>query len=330
MMARIGLLTSGGDAPGMNAAIRAAVRCGTALGCSFVGILRGYEGLISGETIPLDNRAVGGIVERGGTLLRTARSEEFMTDSGRRKALASIASHHIDGMIVIGGNGSLRGAQWLSEQGVPTMGIPASIDNDIPGTTMSIGVDTALNTVVQCLDKLRDTAVAHERAFVVEVMGRESGYIALMGGLAGGAEVILLPEAPVSLHLIARRVQDGVALGKCHSIIVVAEGFSLTDAVAPPTSAAQAICRHLDAQDTLESRLTILGHLQRGGSPSAFDRILASRFGKAAAQALAFGEPSAIMAYTGHDVAAVPYATLDAPCLNVSPEFLELADAVAH
>lgn len=329
-MKRIGVLTSGGDSPGMNAAIRAAVRCGTDAGFSMFGVGRGYSGLIDGDIFPLDNRSVGGIIERGGTMLRSARSQEFLTRNGQEKALAAIAAHQLDGLIVIGGNGSLRGAWWLCDNGVPTMGIPASIDNDIPGSTMAIGVDSALNTVVECLNRIRDTAIAHERAFVVEVMGRESGYIALMGGLAGGAEIILLPEMPVSFDDIARNVLDGLALGKTHSIIVVAEGFTTTDVRTHEGSSAQAICRHLDALGSVESRLTILGHLQRGGSPTAFDRILASRFGEAAIRAW-FAEPvGSMLSYDGQNIVTVPYATLDLPCENVSPDILRLADTVAH
>jgi len=330
IMKRIGVLTSGGDAPGMNAAIRAAIRCGTSLGFSLFGIERGYAGLISGEVIPLDNRSVGGIIERGGTILRSARSQPFRQHDGQRQALSTIRKHTLDGLIVIGGNGSLRGAQWLSEHGVPAVGIPASIDNDIPGSTMAIGVDSALNTVVECLDRLRDTAIAHARVFVVEVMGRESGYIALMGGLAGGAEIILLPEMPKSLHDIERSVQDGMARGKSHSIIVVAEGFTPSDGPSPLSSSAREICNHLDALGTVESRITILGHLQRGGSPSAFDRILASRFGEAAIRAFTGDAPSGMMAYDGRNVVALPYSKLDEPCSNVDPEILKLADIVAH
>ena len=329
-MARIGVLTSGGDSPGMNAAIRSAIRCGTGLGFSLFGIRRGYAGLIDGDVLPLDNRAVGGIIERGGTILRSARSQAFRTHEGQQQALSTIRNHALDGLIVIGGNGSLRGAQWLSEQGVPTVGVPASIDNDIPGSLMAIGVDSALNTVVECLDRLRDTAIAHERAVVVEVMGRESGYIALMGGLAGGAEIILLPEMQLSLQDIARSVQGGLSLGKSHSIIVVAEGFTPMDVPSHSGSSARVICNHLDALGNVESRLTILGHLQRGGSPSAFDRILASRFGEAAIQAFATETPSAMMIFDGRSIVPVPYVTLDTPCANVDPEVLKLADIVAH
>jgi 6-phosphofructokinase 1 len=294
------------------------------------GIDRGYAGLVDGEVRPLDNRAVGGIIERGGTMLHTARSMAFMRADGQQKALATVKEHSLDGLIVIGGNGSLRGAQWLSENGVPTIGVPASIDNDIPMSRMAIGVDTALNTVVECLNRLRDTAIAHERAFVVEVMGRESGYIALMGGLAGGAEIILLPEIPISLDEIAEAVQSGIQLGKRHSIIVVAEGFMPPGSEPTSISAARRICNRLEDLNSLETRLTILGHLQRGGSPTAFDRILANRFGQAAVKAFAEGTTSAMLIHDGATIQAVPYATLDKPCRNVDPKLLELSVTVAQ
>jgi 6-phosphofructokinase 1 len=329
-MTTIGILTSGGDAPGMNAALRAAVRCGTDLGLTFFGIERGYQGLIEGELVPLDNRAVSGIIERGGTLLKSARSKAFMTPEGGRQALSTIREHGLDGLIVIGGNGSLRGAQWLSEQGIPTVGVPASIDNDVPRSRMAIGVDTAVNTVVMCLDRLRDTAIAHERAFVVEVMGRESGYIALMAGLAGGAEIILLPEIPVALDAIAQSVQDGFQMGKHHSIIVVAEGFVPKDDALKVASPGREVSNRLEKIKTLETRLTILGHLQRGGSPTAFDRILASRFGEAAAKTLHEDASSTLLVYDGDYIVEMPYATLDEPCRNVDPEILSLANTVAN
>ena len=218
----------------------------------------------------------------------------------------------------------------MSESGVPTVGVPASIDNDIPESTMAIGVDSALNTVVECLDRIRDTAIAHERVFVVEVMGRESGYIALMGGLAGGAEIILLPEIPVPLKNVARNVHDGLTLGKRHSIIVVAEGFTPTDATLHSGSSGLAVCKHLETLGALETRLTILGHLQRGGSPTAFDRILAGRLGEAAIQAFAENRTAIMLSYDGRDIVALPYSTLNKPCRNVNQEILKLAGSIAH
>ncbi len=327
---RVGLLTSGGDAPGMNAAIRAAVRCGTERGAEMLGVHRGYNGLVEGDFEPLDNRAVGGIIERGGTMLRSARSAAFSTSAGREKALAEIRRHSLDGLIVIGGNGSLRGAQWLQANTVPAVGIPASIDNDIPGTEMAIGVDTAVNTVVSALNRIRDTAVSHERAFVVEVMGRKSGYIALMGGLAGGAEVILLPEVPVTLSDVVKQVCEGIQRGKGHSIIVVAEGFAPIDCPNPKPSSGRVVSDALELAGTVETRLTILGHLQRGGSPSASDRTLACRFAESAVTWLMDDVSGVYTGLSGRDIVSVPLASIEEDCRNVNLDLLRLAHVLAH
>jgi len=327
---RIGLLTSGGDAPGMNAAIRAIVRCGTERGVEMRGIHRGFSGLIEGEMEPLDNRAVGGIIERGGTILRSARSEAFLMPEGRRRAVDEIGRHGLDGLIVVGGNGSLRGARWLDENVVRAIGIPASIDNDVPRTEMAIGVDTAINTVVDALNRIRDTAVAHGRAFVIEVMGRKSGYIALMGGLAGGAEVILLPELSMELAEVVEQVLDGVEKGKKHSIVVIAEGFAPTDHPNPALSSGRLVAEALECDGTVETRLTILGHVQRGGSPSAFDRILACRFAKKAVDWLADGRRGAYAGLAGRRILPIPFASLDEPCGNVDLSLLRLAQTLAH
>lgn len=326
---KIGILTSGGDAPGMNAAIRAAVRVGTGLGFEMFGIRHGFNGLIEGDIIPLDNRAVGGIIERGGTFLYTARSREFLTSAGQEKALATIARARLDGLVIIGGNGSLKGARFLEEQGVPTVGVPGSIDNDIYGTAMAIGVDTALNTVVDSLNRIRDTALSHERAFVVEVMGRKSGYIALMGGLAGGAEIVLIPEVPVSLGKILAEVDAGLRKGKHHSIIVVAEGFTPKGGRKGGKSAGRMVSDFLEESGEIETRLTILGHLQRGGSPSAFDRILASRLGAAAVEQFDKGETGVMVALSGNRITTVPLDNLDRDGSNVDLEVYKLAYAVA-
>ena len=327
---RLGILTSGGDSPGMNAAVRAAVRCGTARGLEMAGIRHGYVGLIAGDVIPLDNRAVGGIIERGGTFLGSARSKEFMAPGGQKQALASIESAGLDGLIVIGGNGSLAGARWLQENGVPTVGIPASIDNDVYGSAMAIGVDTALNTVVDSLDRIRDTAISHDRAFVVEVMGRKSGYIALMGGLAGGAELVLVPEFPVSLQDISEHVLAGLRKGKHHSIIVVAEGFIAAGKEETGGSSGRIVSDFLERTGAIETRLSILGHLQRGGSPSAFDRILASRLGKAAVDMLADGESGVMVALTGQELTSVPLSQISRPSENFNAEIYELINEIAN
>jgi len=294
------------------------------------GVQRGYAGLIENDVIPLDDRAVGGIIERGGTMLLSARSPEFLTPDGQAQALSTLRENALDALIVIGGNGSLSGARWLHGQGVSVVGIPASIDNDIPGTEMAIGVDTALNTVVEGLNRIRDTAVAHERAFVIEVMGRASGYIALMAGLAGGAEIVLLPEIPRSLEDIAGEVVEGVRKGKRHSIIVVAEGFQPTDVNLNGLSPGRAIANHLQRVGTLETRLTILGHVQRGGSPTAFDRILGSRYGHAAATWISEGRGGITATLSNGAIIPTAFDVLGQPCRNVERELYRLVQIVAH
>ncbi len=313
----------------MNAALRAAVRVGTSLGFEMVGIRRGFNGLIDGDLVPLDNRAVGGIIERGGTILYTARSKAFLTSDGQQHALDTISKEHFDGLVIVGGNGSLAGALFLAEQGVPTVGVPGSIDNDIYGTSMAIGVDTALNTVVDSLNRIRDTAFSHERAFVVEVMGRKSGYIALMGGLAGGAEIVLIPEVSVSLGKILADVDAGLRKGKHHSIIVVAEGFTPKGTQPTGKSAGRTVSDFLAESGEIETRLTILGHLQRGGSPSAFDRILASRLGAAAVRQFAEGKTGVMVALSGNKIVAIPLEEIDKPWSNVDLEIYQLAYDVA-
>ena len=282
-MKRIGVLTSGGDAPGMNACIRAIVRTALAHDIEPIGIPRGYAGLLAGDVQPLSSRSVGGIARWGGTILQTARSKEFMTPEGFQKALGNVELIGLDGLVIIGGDGSLRGALELHKAGVPCVGVPASIDNDIPGTDMSIGVDTATNTILEAVDKIKDTASAHGRAFVIEVMGRRSGYLALAAGVAGGAEMVIAPERPISIDDILREMAQSHERGKPHFIIVVAEG-------ARPN--AQQICDVLQSAEhpEFEARLTVLGHVQRGGSPTAYDRLLATKLGNAAVDALIAGQ----------------------------------------
>ncbi|MCI2425607.1 6-phosphofructokinase [Candidatus Acetothermia bacterium] len=322
-MKRIGLLTSGGDSPGMNAAIRAIVRRGSDINTEILGIRRGFNGLIDGDVVPLDNRDVGGIIERGGTILRSARATNFLTASGQENAIATVVKEKIDGLIVIGGDGSLRGARRMHEYGVATIGIPASIDNDISGTTISIGVDTALNTAVDALNKIRDTAYSHERVFVVEMMGRRSGYIALMSGLAGGAEIILIPEVKVSFDEVYALIDRGYQLGKRHSIIAVAEGFCSEG------SSGRLISEFLREKTDLEIRLTILGHLQRGGSPTAFDRILASRFGAMAIELLVQGISGKMIVLTQGEITAIPLEEIDHTVTNVDLALYRLAYSIA-
>jgi len=275
-MKRIGIITSGGDAPGMNAAIRAVVRKSLYYGMEVYGVKRGYQGILNNEFEELDTSSVSDIIHRGGTILHTARCEEFKTEEGQQKAVENLKSKGIEGLVVIGGDGSLRGAAALNRKNIPTIGIPGTIDNDIPFTDYSIGYDTALNTVVEAVNKIRDTATSHERTFVIEVMGRHAGHIALYSGIASGAESILVPEIPYSIDEICKRIIDGYKRRKSHSIIIVAEG----------AVNAFEIGSQIKEKTGLETRVIVLGHIQRGGTPTAFDRILASQLASKAVDLL--------------------------------------------
>ncbi|SHK03382.1 6-phosphofructokinase, partial [Caminicella sporogenes DSM 14501] len=264
-MKTIGVLTSGGDAPGMNAAIRAVVRTAIYNGIKVMGIDRGYNGLINGNIKEMDLSSVGDIIHRGGTVLRTARCEEFKTEEGRQKALTVLKVFGIEGLVVIGGDGSFQGAQKLSHAGIKTIGIPGTIDNDLAYTDYTIGFDTALNTVLDSVSKIRDTSASHGRANIIEVMGRHCGDIALYSGLAGGAESIIVPEEDFDIDSICKKLIQGKNRGKLHSIIMLAEGIGN----------AFELGKEIEEKTGIETRVTILGHVQRGGSPTAFDRILA-------------------------------------------------------
>ena len=279
-MKKIAVLTSGGDAPGMNPAIRAVVRRGIYQGLEVYGVKLGFEGLMNGHYIPMDLGSVGDIIHRGGTILRSARCKEFQTDEGQLKALEQLKLAGIEGLIVIGGDGSFKGAAQLTAKGFPTIGIPGTIDNDICGTEYTIGFDTAVNTVVEAIDKIRDTASSHERTYVIEVMGRDAGDIALWSGLSVGAESIFIPEAPNDIDDVIQRIERGNIRGKKHSIIVVAEGVC----------SGMEVAKMLEERAGLEIRVTVLGHLQRGGSPSAYDRMMASQMGAKAVDLLIEGE----------------------------------------
>jgi len=277
---RIGVLTSGGDSPGMNAAIRAVVRKAIYHGLEVIGIRRGFTGFIEADMEPMRLGSVADIVHRGGTILHTARSEEFKTPDGRARAWENVERFGLQGLVVIGGDGSFQGAlAFHREYGLPVVGVPGTIDNDIGGTDYTIGFDTAVNTAVDAINKIRDTATSHERTFIVEVMGRNSGFIALAAGLAGGAESILIPEQPFSIEDICDRLCRGYRRGKLHSIIVVAEG----------AASGLEIGRQIKQRTGFDTKVTILGHLQRGGTPTAFDRILASRLGARAVELLMSG-----------------------------------------
>lgn len=278
-MKRLGVLTSGGDAPGMNAAIRAVVRKSIYHGIEPYGIYQGFSGLINGNIKKLELGSVGDIIQRGGTMLRSARCEEFKTREGQLKGVEQLKKHNIDGLVVIGGDGSYRGAKALTEHGFPCVGVPATIDNDIAGTQFTIGFDTALNTVLDAIDKIRDTASSHERTFIIEVMGRGAGDIALWSGMAGGAETIVVPEENFDMDDICDRLKKGQTRGKKHTIIVVAEG------VMSGTEFAE----KLEKAVNIETRVSVLGHIQRGGTPTGFDRVLASRLGARAVELLMDG-----------------------------------------
>lgn len=278
-MKRIGVLTSGGDSPGMNAAVRAVVRKAIYHNVEVYGIYNGYSGLINGKIEKLEIGSVGDIIHRGGTKLYTARCPEFKTVEGREKGIENLKKFGIEGLVVIGGDGSFMGAKKLTELGFPCVGVPGTIDNDIPGTDFTIGFDTALNTVIDAIDKIRDTATSHERTYVVEVMGRHAGDIALFSGLASGAESILIPERNHEINEIVQKLQKGIERGKKHSIIVLAEGVC----------SAHELAKSLEKDYQIETRISVLGHIQRGGSPSGFDRVLASRLGARAVELLLEG-----------------------------------------
>lgn len=270
----IGVLTSGGDAPGMNAAIRAVVRTGIFNGLKVMGIQKGYHGLINGYVREMSLSSVADIIHRGGTMLQTARSSEFMTEEGQQKALNIMKVFGIQGLIVIGGDGSFKGALELAKKGAKVIGVPGTIDNDIPFADYTIGFDTAVNTALEAIGRIRDTTSSHNRANIVEVMGRNSGHIALSAGLAGGAESIIVPEVGYDVDEVCRRIMHGRNRGKLHSIIVMAEGVG----------GAFEMARAIEEKVAVETRVTILGHVQRGGSPTAFDRVMASRLGARAVE----------------------------------------------
>jgi 6-phosphofructokinase 1 len=276
---RLGVLTSGGDAPGMNAAIRSVVRRAFGLNCEVVGFMHGFSGLIKGEWRKMTQASVAGIIQRGGTILRTARSAEFHTAEGREAALRTLHEVGVEGLVVIGGGGSALGAMGLDGMGIPVVTVPSTVDNDLLGTDVTIGHMSAVDTVVQNVNRIRDTATSHERIFVVETMGRDTGHIALNAGLASGAESILIPEIEMPLEDVSRRILAAHARGKSHSIIMAAEGYGHGFDIA----------REIQANTGLETRVIVLGHLQRGGSPLASDRIIASRLGAHATELLVGG-----------------------------------------
>ncbi|MDO9085734.1 MAG: 6-phosphofructokinase [Anaerolineaceae bacterium] len=318
-MKKIAVLTSGGDAPGMNGAIRAVVRSGASKGWEVYGIKNGYSGLLSGNFIQLGPRDVGGIMQRGGTMLGSARSLEFKTDSGQKKAIRNLNSMGIEGLIVIGGNGSQTGSYKLFQLGFPVVGVASTIDNDLYGSEITIGVDTALNIALEAVDRLKITASSHQRAFLLEVMGRDCGYLALMTALAGGAEAVIIPEVPTNPEEIAKKIGAAYEKGKAHAIVIVAEGAEYN---------AEKLSNHFkEHQETLgfDLRVAILGHIQRGGDPSAYDRILASRLGAGAVEAMANGNYGVLTGWIHSKITYTPLEEVVANKKTLDKALIELA-----
>lgn len=291
-MKKIAVLTSGGDAPGMNAAIRAVVRTAIHNGIEVMGVQRGYAGLINGELFPMNRSSVSDIIQRGGTILRTARCVEFKQEEVRKEAVKILADNGVEALVVIGGDGSFTGAKLLSKLGVKTIGLPGTIDNDLSYTDYTIGFDTALNTVVDAIDKIRDTSTSHERVSIVEVMGRNCGDIALHTGLACGAEYIITPEKGYDKDELCRVILEGKKAGKMHNLVLLAEGVG----------GANELAKYIEGQTGIETRATVLGHIQRGGAPSAFDRVLASRMGSKAIELLMEGKTSKVVGIKDNEI----------------------------
>ncbi len=308
-MKTIGILTSGGDAPGMNAAIRAVVRTGIFNKMKVMAVKQGYNGLINGDIDEMNLSSVADIIHRGGTIIRTARSEEFMTEKGLKKALNVIDVFGIDGLIILGGDGSFRGAQTLNERGVACVGIPCTIDNDMGYTDYTIGFFTAVETVVDAISKIRDTSASHGRANIIEVMGRRCGDIALYSGMAGGAESIIVPEEELDVDKVCKRLIQGRNRGKLHSIIILAEGVGN----------AYELSKSIEEKTDIETRVTILGHIQRGGTPTAFDRIVASRMGFKAVELLMEGKSGVAVGIKENKIYSIPLEE----ALNVEKAFDE-------
>lgn len=314
----IGILTSGGDAPGMNAAIRAVTRTAIYNGYKVKGIMRGYHGLVTNEIVELKSQSVSNIIQKGGTILKTARSKEFRTPEGRQQAYENMKAHGIDALVVIGGDGSLSGAQiFAAEFNIPIVGLPGTIDNDLDGTDETIGYDTALNTIVDAVDKLRDTATSHERLFFVEVMGHTAGYLALYSALASGSEAAIIPEMDTEVDQLGQLINHGFRKSKNSAIVIVAEN--------PETGGATALAERVKKEfPEYDARVTILGHIQRGGSPSARDRILASRMGDAAIEALMEGQRNVMIGILNGQITYVPIAKALQKRKEIVREHLEL------
>ena len=320
---KIGVLTSGGDAPGMNAAVRAVVRTGIYHGLEVFGIMRGYTGMVENDIFKMEGRSVANIIQRGGTILKTSRCKEFLTPEGRKKAYGNLKKLGIDGLVIIGGDGSFRGAQTFSnEYDIPCVGLPGTIDKDIAGTDFTIGFDTAVNTAVEAIDKIRDTADAHDRLFIIEVMGRDAGYIALHSGIATGAENILIPERKTDIEEVIKQLAEKERRHKLVNLIVVAEGddFGGADEIA------KIITQRLPMQ---EVRVCILGHIQRGGSPSCFDRLIASRMGYSAVECLLEGRHNVFVGMVNNRIHFTPLNEAVKKKQRISEEWMKIVKILA-
>lgn len=319
---KIGVFTSGGDSPGMNAAIRAVVRTGLYYNLEVVGIMRGYAGMITGDIVPMDRKSVANIIQRGGTILKTARSDEFRTKEGRRQAYDQLKAHGIDALVAIGGDGTFTGANiFVSEFDIPVMGLPGTIDNDLVGTDFTIGYDTAINTVIDAVDKIRDTAESHDRLFIVEVMGRDSGLIALRSGIGAGAEAILIPESKTDVRALIDRLEKG-RKDKASKIIIVAEGDDAGGAFQIATIMKERFPHY-------DTRVSILGHMQRGGRPTCMDRVLSSRLGVAAVESLMEGRSGEMIGIIHGEIHYTSFANAIKHLEEVNPNFLKIVDILS-
>lgn len=318
----IGLCTSGGDAPGMNAAIRAVVRSAIYYGVGVTGIRRGFEGMINGDMIPMGIKSVSNIIQRGGTILKTARSEKFRTVEGRKAAYEQLKQHQIDALIAVGGDGTFRGAhQFGKEFDFPIIGLPGTIDNDLCGTDFTIGYDTAINTVINAVDKIRDTAESHNRLFIVEVMGRDSGLIALRTGIAAGAETIMIPEGNTDIEVLFERLENG-RKDKTSKIIILGENGKTADAFEIGRQVKERFPNH-------DTRVSILGHIQRGGSPTCMDRVLASRTGVAAVEALIAGRKNEMVGLVHNEIVFTPFENATKHIDKIDPNFLKIVEMLS-
>ncbi len=322
-MTKIGVLTSGGDSPGMNAAVRAVVRTGIYHGLEVYGIMRGYSGMIENDIFKMESRSVANIIQRGGTILKCARSKSFLEPEGRKIAYENLKSHGIDGLVVIGGDGSFRGAlKFSNEYDIPCIGIPGTIDKDIAGSDFTIGFDTAVNTAVEAIDKIRDTADAHDRLFIVEVMGRDAGYIALHSGIATGAENILIPETKTDIEELINSLTEKEKRRKLVNLVVVAEG----DEFGGANEIAKIIKERLPNADT---RVAILGHIQRGGSPTCLDRLIASRMGYHAVESLMEGRHNVMVGIVNNKLAYTPLNLAVKAKQKISKEWMKIVKILA-